>query len=52
MPPPRRARPRRPRPVGLLAWAILAYKNPEAPPDLKLIGRSSASASGEDKPQP
>lgn len=24
--------------IGMLAWAFLAYKNPDAPPDPKLIG--------------
>lgn len=37
--------------VGLSAWAMLAYKNPDDPPDPKLIGSSSSSDSDDDKPE-
>ena len=37
--------------VGLSAWAMLTYKNPDDPPDPKLIGSSSSSDSDDDKPE-
>jgi hypothetical protein len=37
--------------IGILAWAVLASKSPDAPPDPELIGWSSATASGDDTSQ-
>jgi hypothetical protein len=37
--------------VGILAWAFLAYKNLDAPPDPGLIGGMGASDSGDDTSQ-
>lgn len=37
--------------IGMLAWAVLAHKNPDAPPDPELIGLSRPSDSGGEKPE-